>query len=103
MPSQFSGLFYVDEIINRDLHCYFINENGDTLTFGIVYFYTRLIADSVLSTAAYIQVYAKKVYWLQGIITFPDQNFQSEMVSYFNAMANRSYNHTLLTNSTPST
>src|SRR5579859_2832437 len=91
MPSQFSGLFYVNEIINRDLHCYFTNENGDALPLTITYFYTRLIADSAPSTAAYIQVHAKKVYWLQGIITFPDQNFQSPMVSYFTAMANRSY------------
>src|SRR5579859_1116370 len=80
MPSQFSGLFYVNEIINRDLHCYFTNENGDALPLTITYFYTRLIADSAPSTAAYIQVHAKKVYWLQGIITFPDQNFQSPMV-----------------------
>src|SRR5579859_269515 len=64
MPSQFSGLFYVNEIINRDLHCYFMNENGDALPLTITYFYTRLIADS---TAAYIQVHAKKIYWLQGI------------------------------------
>jgi len=103
MPSQFSGLFYVNEIINRDLHCYFMNENGDALPLTITYFYTRLIADSAPSTAAYIQVHAKKIYWLQGIITFPDQNFQSPMVSYFTAIANRSYKHTVLTNSTLST
>lgn len=98
MPFQFSGIFYINEIINCDLHCYFMNENAVVLPLTVTYFYNRHIADSAPSTAAYIQVHTNKVYWLHGIITFLEMNFQSPLVSYFMTFANSSYKYIVLMN-----
>ena len=81
MPAQFSGIFYVNEIIERELHCYFCNEHSETVPIKVTYFYSRAIADSVPSPYAYIKVERDKVYLLQGTVTFIDNNFNLPIVT----------------------
>ena len=81
MPAQFSGIFYVNEIIERDLHCYFYNDRSDTIPIKVTYFYNRSIADSAPSPYAYTKVERDKVYLFHGNVTFSDGNFNAPLVT----------------------